>query len=381
MKLSRVLWVLMLLLTLVSGVVAQSTRSIRPGDKIQVICQEEPALDRTYEVTQDGLIILPFVGAIKVGGLSEGEAAVAISGALIDQRILRKATVSVKVDGSTDTPIQPEPPKTKAVKVLGAVEKEVEIPFVDGLRLSDVLRFAQLKSTADVSAVEIKTADGKAKTVQFRDDPNAGENVNPILGPGDTVFVPEKQLPKDVFVLGGVKRPGLITWRDGLTLQAALELAGGLDDLGDPSRIRLERVGAQPTIYDIAQLGANYALQPGDKVVVELQANRKFVLVMGYVAKPGQVEYSEGMTLTQAVAAAGGVMERLPIDRVAVYSPEDKEFKKPTVYSLERITRGFVGDVKLEPGSKVEAMRGDQRNPKGMVAFLAAVALIIYLGR
>ncbi len=371
-------WLLILFTLIATIMVGWSAQpdgpTLNPGDKIRVTCVEEPSMDREYEINSDGLVILPYLGAIEVKGKTEAEAAAAIAGALIDQQVLRRATVSVQLS-------RPVTPVKMVVSVTGAVNQPGELPFAEGLRLSDALRFAGLQDDADISRILITPKAGEPRTISFVNDPAAEAARNPFLVAGDAITVPALPKSQDVFVLGGVQRPGRITYAPDLTLAEALRLAGGFDDLGDPRRVRIERPGTAPTIYDSTTLVDPIPLQPGDRIVVELQPNRRFVMVLGYVTRPGQVEFRDGMTLMEAIAAAGGPNERIPVDRVAVYGPEDEALKKPVFYSLDRINRGFVGDVALAPGSKVEALRAGQRNPNGLKAFLVAVAAIFFLGR
>jgi protein involved in polysaccharide export with SLBB domain len=123
------------------------------------------------------------------------------------------------------------------------------------------------------------------------------------------------------------------------------------------------------------------ALQAGDRIVVELLSTRASVAVVGAVVRPGAIEYREGMTLTQALADAGGVIDPAKTERVAVYAKTDTGMQKPVIYNLDRIMRGFAGDVALQPGDRVEAMKPGARRPDGLKIFIAAAALLILFGR
>lgn len=375
----RVLRILFLLVTLVACAfagAADQVAKIKPGDKLAVTCQEEPGLSKEYTVTQDGLLVLPFLGAIEVKGKTEIEAAAAISGELIDQRILRKATVSVKL-------VVPEaaPPVILRLKISGAVKRGLELPFTDGLRLSDLVRLAEPTQMADLQRIEVRPATGDTKLVKFVNDASASVEQNPYLKAGDQVFVPVLNRLPQFFVLGGVAKPGLFSLNNPVTIRQAIEMAGGYDTMGDPRRVRLEREGETPTIYDLNNSAVDLALMPGDRVVVELSAARRYLVVLGNVARPGQIEFREGMTLTQALADAGGISESAPSDRVAVFSATDSNMKKPVTYNVQKIFQGFMGDVALAPGDRVEALKPGQRNPKGFVLFAVAAAAMVLLGR
>jgi protein involved in polysaccharide export with SLBB domain len=348
----------------------QPDRIVKPGDKLRLTCVEEPQLNNTYTVTKDGLIVLPFVGAIEVKNITVQEAAVKIATELMQQRILRSATVGLEFDA----------PAAVGIQYSGAVEASGTFPFAEGLRLSDVLRVARLRSDADISRVEVISFNGKRTSVKFVDDPAAPLENNPYLKAGDQIVVPAIARPENIFILGGVRNPGLRPMRTGMTLRSAIEDAGGFDVTGDPRRVRLEREKQPAIIYDLGDANRDVTLQGGDRIVVELRPTRQYVTVMGFVSRPGAVEYRDGMTLMQALNDAGGVRDDVPVERVAVYNSKS-DFRAPAIYNLQRIVQGFLGDVMLEPGDRVEAVRQGQRRPAGIAVFLAAAAAMLYFGR
>lgn len=377
-----VLFVLMLLASAIAlAAPTTSGAKIKAGDVLAVSCSEEPLLDKEYTVNAEGLLVLPFVGAVEVEGKDEIQAATAISGALIDQRILRRATVTVKiVKPSAPDVVEPLKPIVN-IRISGAVKKIVDLPFAEGLRLSDLVRLAEPTPMADLSRVSITPLTGDARTIKFQNDAVASEDVNPYLKPGDKIVVPVRMRAMEVFVLGGVKQPGLQPYNEGMTLQQALDAAGGVDNLGDLARVRVEREGVGPTVYDLSGDGGKIALEPGDRIVVELSSARRYLVVLGNVARPGPVEYRDGMTLTQALADAGGLVRASGTEKVAVFNAEDPSMKKAVTYNIDRIMQGLSGDVPLKPGDRVEAMHTGQRNPKGFLLFTVAAILIFLMGR
>ncbi|MEA3213018.1 MAG: polysaccharide biosynthesis/export protein VpsN [Chthoniobacter sp.] len=74
-----------------------------------------------------------------------------------------------------------------------------------------------------------------------------------------------------ISVGGGVKQPGRQLWSTDLTLNSAINNAGGLDDFASPKGIRLIREN-QVTLFNIKDIEKNPAsdpkLLPGDQVIV-----------------------------------------------------------------------------------------------------------------
>lgn len=322
-------------------------RLIKPADKVHVNCEEEPGLNREYTITRDGLIVLSFVGAVEVGGLTCAEAEKKISEQLVVQKILRKATVHVTFSDSKNT--------IKPVKFAGAVKISGEIPWREGMTLTDVVKVAEPTAVAELTAVVIESETGAKNTIDYSKFGGVNAQFNPLLRAGDFVFFPIQIKRKDVMVLGGVKRPGLLPWVDQLTIKKAIETAGGYDSLGDWTRVRLEREGVNPALHDMSVDSYDVPLQPGDRIVIELKPTRKYVTITGQVAKTGYVEHRDGLTLLQAIREAGGLTAEPDAMKVTIYTekPLKGEAAKRT-YELIRIVRGYIGDLLLKPGDRIE---------------------------
>ena len=71
-------------LVLAAAFAAAQDATIKPGDRLRLLCEEEATLNREYTVSDAGIILVDFLGAIKVEGLTEQEAALAIAKQLID---------------------------------------------------------------------------------------------------------------------------------------------------------------------------------------------------------------------------------------------------------------------------------------------------------
>lgn len=71
-----------------------------------------------------------------------------------------------------------------------------------------------------------------------------------------------------VAVGGQVARPGPIRWNRKLTVEGAVESAGGLTPFGNPKRITLTRAGKSETFDWVDLEGRSRLLQPDDTLVV-----------------------------------------------------------------------------------------------------------------
>jgi polysaccharide export outer membrane protein len=97
---------------------------------------------------------------------------------------------------------------------------------------------------------------------------------------------------------------------------------------------------------------SNPFVQPGDVISVP-EADQIFVT--GFVVRPGPFAMTPGLTLSQAVAMAGGANPEGSIGRVRlVRGTPGKGDRKETVYSLHDIHKRKIQDVALQANDIVE---------------------------
>lgn len=364
---------------------------IQALDKVNIACVEERLLSKTYKVSKDGVILMDFLGAVEVLGLTETEAADKISKKLVSDRILRKATIEVqrvKPEGETTpvktdpTPTEPTPkdpvqketpPVTVAVvKYSGAIKNPGEMVFREGLKFSELLAAAGPNETTDLESITIKSADGTIKKV-------SATNLNDglALRAGDDIVFSPKPVPTtfEVFVSGGVTKPGSLTLPLQTTVRNAIEAAGGFVGTAAKDKVRIERDGQIIQTLDLTQPSTDFALAANDRVVVDLIEKRAYVQVDGAVANPGYFVVTPGMKLGEAISAAGGYSTKAKLDKVEILSAGES---KPRIVNFKEIEQGYSGDIVLKAGDVVKVPSSKARNntPVKVVAGVAAYLLI-----
>jgi protein involved in polysaccharide export with SLBB domain len=97
----------------------------------------------------------------------------------------------------------------------------------------------------------------------------------------------------------------------------------------------------------------------GDVIKISGSGNTaaRFVYVGGEVVSRGEKELRDGMTLSQALIAAGGAIPGGQT-RVKVARRDGNGFLKATEYSLQLIEAGKSPDPLLEAGDRIEVTRG-----------------------
>jgi polysaccharide biosynthesis/export protein VpsN len=163
--------------------------------------------------------------------------------------------------------------------------------------------------------------------------------VNSQVGPGDVlevVVVGEEKLPKDYEV----------------------QPDGSLDFPYAPA---IKVTGLEPRQIAAAisehLVQAKFLVDPQVQVKVK-QFNSRKVQIIGQVSKPGPMPYEDGMTLVQAISAAGWFTPLADTNRVQLIRLVSDNKSVNAVISVDAITDNARPDVKLQQGDTIKV---DQR--------------------
>jgi len=153
---------------------------------------------------------------------------------------------------------------------------------------------------------------------------------------------------RPVKVLGSVSRSGTYFLKGPTDVIGIIAEAGGVREEGglgtyevQISRPRLGSVEPITVSLDrLMHLGeSNLPLEAGDVVHVTCG---KVVFVSGQVLKPGAVPWKEGLTVTQALAAAGGAARTANLRKVVLLRGEQR-----ITVSIHDIVKGRQPDVEI----------------------------------
>ena len=106
------------------------------------------------------------------------------------------------------------------------------------------------------------------------------------------------------YILGEVTRPGEYPFTTGLNVFNAVATAGGFTTLANQTRVMIKRQG-QETESEYS-LMSPVTVEPGDTIRIIKGA----FYILGEVTRPGEYPFSEGLTVQNAVATAGGFTYR-----------------------------------------------------------------------
>jgi polysaccharide export outer membrane protein len=170
------------------------------------------------------------------------------------------------------------------VLVVGEVAQPQAQPFVEGMTFLDAyLGAGGGTASADLRHVKIARQQRGGESVEIPVDVDelikqGSLQNNIVLSPGDILIVPFKRPEERILVLGEVRSPKPIAYREGLTLLDAFVDAGGGTDYADLDSVKIVHTGAdgkrQELSVDLARiikkadLSRNLTLSPGDIVMV-----------------------------------------------------------------------------------------------------------------
>ncbi|MGB9031919.1 MAG: polysaccharide biosynthesis/export family protein [Acidobacteriaceae bacterium] len=211
---------------------------IMPGDVIAIATYGAPELSTTTSTSIDtpasangggsvngikvgaqGEIVLPYLGVVKVAGMTPPEAAVFLERELKDKGILVDPQVTVAL---VDSP-------TRVITVVGEVQKPQPVPAFGQLRLLDVISACGgFTPLASHTITVRRPGEPNPITILLSSDPKNTDETNIPLMAGDTVIVPKVG---SVFVIGQVKTPSAIplSSNEPITVMRAIALAGGVN--------------------------------------------------------------------------------------------------------------------------------------------------------
>jgi protein involved in polysaccharide export with SLBB domain len=251
-----------------------------------------------------------------------------------------------------------------AIYLAGHVVRPGRLPYIDGMRLSDVLRSYQdmlPEPAAHGEIVRLVPPDLHAETIDFDVPDVLIGNANIDLRPFDTIRIfgrYEVDAPK-VTIRGEVLRPGTYPMSKGMTAADLVRMAGGFkrDALLESADLTSYEVSnGNRLVEDLAtvQIGAAVAgtephadvpLKPGDILAIHQITSwndmGESVTIQGQVKFPGSYGFKDGERLSSVLRRAGGLL--------------------PTAYPIGAVfTRVQVRD--LEQKSREELIRQIETN-------------------
>ena len=269
---------------------------VGPGDMVLVQLYGKDNSQYELPVTREGTLQFPGIGPIRVGGQPFAKVRDLLMRRVQGQFIGLKASVQLGRLRSIQ------------IFVLGDVERPGSYT-VSGLTTLTNAVFASggIKKIGSMRQIQLKRQGKLVVTMDFYDLLLKGDNsADARLQPGDVIFVPP--VGKTAGISGEVRRPAVYELKTETTLEELIVLAGGLSAEAFPHIVQIERIyeNRERTVIDVDMAkpeGRQAPLVSGDIVRVHpvLDKAERIVALSGYVPRPGNYQWTEGMRLTQLI--------------------------------------------------------------------------------
>jgi len=227
----------------ISGNSADGYR-LASGDMISIKVFGEDDLNLEVHLDSSGVINYPFLGKIRVTGLTVEE--------------LRKKLIRGLQDGYLRSPqVNVSIVEHRSFFIEGEVKSPGAYPYLPGLTVRKSISlaggFTELARRDHFILVHDKTRGAQKVTV----------GSDALVGPGDSISV-----GKSIFYIDGeVKSPGSYPYHSGLTLREAISLGGGLTERASDSNIQI--VSRDGTEHAPGRAGMGSKIVSGDSIYIK----------------------------------------------------------------------------------------------------------------
>src|SRR2546423_2617776 len=185
---------------------------------------------------------------------------------------------------------------------------------------------------ARMLANQIKVLNAPRVSVSVRDYASHGVMVSGAVGNPGRKILRREAVPLFVVLAESMVRP---------EASVAILTHNGKD--GSPINLKDEKAMATPVVSgDVIKITGGAS-----------ELTKKFVYVSGNVVVPGEKTFRDGITLTQAVIAAGGI-QRSTRNKVKVSRQNQNGFLTASEYDLSAISEGNAQDPQLQAGDRIE---------------------------
>jgi len=262
---------------------------VSAGNTVEISVYDEPDLSKTVRVSENGTITFPFIGEIRIAGLTAEEAAGRIADGLRGDYLINPQ-VSLFIR------------EYSKFFVLGSVNREGGYELRGPYSVIDAIALAGgAKENANLSRIKVIRREQDKDVETTIDFETQAKDF--LLRPYDRIMVEEYGV---ISVLGEVNQPKSFYPKKGFTLLDAVALAGGFKENANVTEIKIIRKtqeGEQVSVVNLDTQGGSFLLEEKDVLYVKAYGN---FTVIGQVKAPGTYYLKRGLTVVDAIALAGG---------------------------------------------------------------------------
>lgn len=222
-----------------------------PDDTVQVIVYGQSEFNVTTRVKADGSIVMPLIGIVKASGETNITLAKSITDKLVAGGYLKQPLVNVEIGAYV----------SRSVNVAG----NVGAPGIVGLdrpyhALEALLKAGWVRGDG-ANFVYLRRPGQPERRLEVEQLVRGDANADPLLQPGDTLFVPPAET---FFIYGQINAPGMKGILPGMTIRQAIALSGGVTASGKADKVGLVRANGKEVDAD-----PSTKVQNGDVIIIK----------------------------------------------------------------------------------------------------------------
>ena len=272
------------------------------------------------------------------------------------------SSTDVLINNGAEVNILPIANNDYNVNVYGRVTLPGEYPVFNTTSLKQVLDLAggfedpNFRKTIDEDIVILRQDHNQYYGIEFKINYKDSDKFN--LEVNDKIFVYEDINYRNSFsysIKGEINRPGTYPLRDGLTLNEAIQIAGGITEIGSLNSVSVTKIltsidedGNQFTEEElVSNIDLNFQIADNNTITILPKTN--LIKVDGNVYNPGFIAHQtgRGMTLSNAIELAGGY-KPYSLKRSTYVTRANGEIEKVNLFR-GRAKRVFPGDAIFVP--------------------------------
>lgn len=357
-----------------------------PGDQLVLILTGDVEAAYTLDVTREGFVVIPQVGQLPVANLTLGD----LDDLLYNRLGRVYSGVRRGAGATTRFSVSVARLRSNQVFVVGDVVQPGSYRLSSaGTVLSALYAAGGPTDRGSLRRVEVRRGGRTVDTLDVYDYLLRGDASHDArLETGDVVFVPVHG--RRVTIVGEVNRPAQYELEGRETLADAVQMAGGFTPTASLLRVQVDRIAPPPAragegrsrlVIDVSAPSLRdgtpppFELAGGDVVrVLRIAARvRNRIRVDGNVWQPGVQGYRDGMTLADALRAAGGVKPDAYLGRVLVSRLRPDSTRLQLRAMLRDTSGAVVDDLPLEEDDVIQVFSVSDFRPERHVAISGAV--------
>ncbi len=279
---------------------------IGAGD--QILLTLSGTVDAFHQLTvdQDGLLSIPEFGTVPVAGIHYGKLRPHILAFLSQRRHGFELTVSVGNRRAIQVNIVGRVANPGRIEVPALSNLLIALSAAGGVNKDGTLRNIVLTRSSSQGDTQIVI-----DLYDYLRNPG-NEKHFPQLQEQDTLYIPA--IGSTVGIAGYVQAPGIYEIKqDAFSVADALEIAGGLTPFSFTPLAQIERTidgrGRKRCDIELNDAGLATAMLDGELLMIEAVDDKRqsIVRIEGEVARPGDYEFTQGMTLSDLIDRADGL--------------------------------------------------------------------------